>query len=106
MILELANQGVEIDEINGEVPSARISGLTGLGLDVLEDKVIELSTKMKLFEDMECAAQCYVVETNVDEQGMVNACIVVKKGKLNLDDQFVCGTSEGRIKFMINDTGS
>jgi translation initiation factor IF-2 len=67
LILELANQGVEIDEINGEVPSARISGLTGLGIDILEDKVIELSKKLKLFEDMECSAQCYVVETNVDE---------------------------------------
>lgn len=40
VILELANEGIEVDEINGDVPSAWISGLTGLGLDILEDKVI------------------------------------------------------------------
>lgn len=55
---------------------------------------------------MNCSAQCYVVETNVEEDtGMLTACIVVKKGKLRIDDQFVCGVSEGWVKFMINDKG-
>jgi translation initiation factor IF-2 len=56
LILELANQGIEIDELNGEIPSARISGLTGVGLDILEEKVIKLAKSLKLFEDMNCAA--------------------------------------------------
>jgi len=45
-----------LDEIDGEVPSARISGLTGMGLDILEEKVIKLADKLKLYEDMECSA--------------------------------------------------
>jgi len=70
--------------------------LKGIGLDILEDKIIKVAKEMKLFEDMECPAQCFVVETKIDEQtNMINASIVVKKGVLKLEDQFVCGTSDG-----------
>lgn len=57
LIFDLAtNYGLEVDEIDGEIPSARISGLTGLGLDELEDKVIKLSESLKLYEDQDCSA--------------------------------------------------
>jgi len=36
LIIALADHGIELDEIGGDVPSARISGLTGFGLDNLE----------------------------------------------------------------------
>lgn len=43
LIIALADHGIELDEIGGDVPSARISGLTGFGLDNLEQKIIEVS---------------------------------------------------------------
>lgn len=58
-----------------------------MGIDILEDKVIKLADSLKLYEDMECLAQCYVVETNIEEEsGMLTACIVVKKGIIRIDD--------------------
>jgi translation initiation factor IF-2 len=31
--------------------------------------------------------------------------VLVKRGTLHIDDIFVCGTDEGKIRFMINDKG-
>lgn len=59
---------------------------------------------MKLYEDNSCPAQCFIVETNLEPQtNIINVCLVVKKGMLKLDDLFVCGTSEGKVKQILND---
>ena len=107
VIMDLANHGLELDEVGGDIPSARISGLKGTGLDVIEDKIIKVAKDMKLFEDRECDAQCFVVETKFDEQtNMIQACVVVKKGILKQENLFVCGISDGRVRYMLDDFGN
>jgi len=106
VVFDLINWGFEIDELDGPVPSARIAAVSGLGFDELEDKIVTMAENMKLYEDFECPAQCFVVETEIsDKTGMLTACIVVKKGVLRVEDDFVCGTSQGKIRYMINDHG-
>jgi len=43
-----------LDEVGGNVPSARISALNDIGLDILEEKIVQTANKMNLFEDMDC----------------------------------------------------
>jgi translation initiation factor IF-2 len=51
-------------------------------------------------------AQCFVIESNFDEKStQITATIIVKKGSLRVEDTFVCGIHEGKVRFMINDQG-
>jgi len=106
VILNLGQLGIETEDIGGTVPTAKISAFTGLGLEELEQKIIAISEKMSLIEDNECKAQCFIVETNLEPlTNIIHVSLVVKKGILKLDDLFVCGTAEGKIKQILNDKG-
>lgn len=106
VILNLGNLGLETEDVGGTVPTAKISAFTGKGLDELEQKIVKISEQMNLFEDNECLAQCFIVETNLEPlTNIINVSLVVKKGVLNLDQLFVCGTAEGKIKQILNDKG-
>lgn len=45
-----------MDELDGIVPSARISALSGLGCDDLEDKLTKMGEELRLFEDQQSDA--------------------------------------------------
>ena len=45
-----------------------------------------------------------MIETHI-ENGQIVACVVVRKGTLSVNDTFVCGLSDGRVKFMRDDNG-
>ena len=51
-------------------------------------------------------AQCIVIESDVDEKsGQITASVVVKKGTLRSDDLFVAGSTEGKVRYLMNDMG-
>lgn len=47
-----------------------------------------------------------MIESNFDEKTtQITATVLVKKGTLHLEDVFVCGVHEGKVRFLINDQG-
>ena len=51
VILDLIAEGVELDEVGGDVPSARISALNQTGLDQLEERITDLAESLDLKDD-------------------------------------------------------
>lgn len=84
-----------------------ISAKQKINLDKLEQKLVEVAhSKVDLMEDFSCRAQCFIIESNFDEKStQITATVLVKKGILKQDDFFVCGISEGKVRFMKNDQG-
>lgn len=84
-----------------------ISAKEKINLDILEEKIIEVAeNKLDLKEDLNSKAQCFVIESNFDEKTtQITATVLVKKGTLHLEDVFVCGIHEGKVRFLINDQG-
>ena len=107
LILDLAEENeIEVDEIGGEIPSAQISALNKINLVELEEKVIELAEELDLKEEHDCNAECLIVESNLDEESsQITASVVVRKGVLSVGDSFVCGVTEGKVKFILEDKG-
>ena len=68
VVFDLINWNLEIDELDGPIPSARISALSGLGFEELENKIVNMAESLELYEDFECPAQCFVVETTISEK--------------------------------------
>lgn len=61
---------------------------------------------MQLKEDFATHAQCYVIDSNFDEKAnLIAATVIVRRGTLKLEDHFVCGTDEGRLRIMTDDRG-
>ena len=106
LMFSLAEHGVEVEDVGGDIPCAQVSALNKIGLDVLEQKVIQLAESLKLKEAHDCPAECIIVESNHDEDSsQVTACVVVRKGVLKVGDPFVCGLTEGKVKFILYDGG-
>ena len=107
VMLDLASHNLVPEQLGGDVICVPISAKERTNLDILEQKIIEVSeTKLSLKEDINSKAQCFVIESNFDEKTtQITATVLVKKGTLRQEDVFVCGTGEGKVRFMINDQG-
>ncbi|CAI2381679.1 unnamed protein product [Moneuplotes crassus] len=104
LILDLADKGIELDEIGGDIPSAQISALNKTGLPYLEDKIIELAENLDLKEEHDCNAECLIVESNIDKDTKnVTASVVNRKGVLQVGDSFICGYTEGKVRYILED---
>ena len=59
-----------------------------------------------MLEDYTTQAQCIVIESDVDEKSnQITATVIVKKGTLHVDDLFVSGVHDGKVRLMMNDMG-
>ena len=107
LIFDLAQEGIELDELGGNIPSARISAVNKTGLEILEDRIVELSESLNLKEDYSWKFEGTIIESNVDEQSsLIKACVLVRKGILSIGDSFIWGMTEGRVKYILRDKGN
>ena len=59
-----------------------------------------------MLEDYTTQAQCIVIESDIDEKnGQITATVIVKKGTLHVDDLFVSGIYDGKVRIIMNDMG-
>lgn len=105
-MLDLENNGIVTEDLGGQVSCVPISAKEHVNINVLENKISEVAAKkLNLMEDHARKSQCIVIESNVeDKSGQTIATVLVKKGKLSLNDTFVCGLHEGKVKFMRDDS--
>ena len=62
--------------------------------------------QLNLMEDHKMKAQCLTIESNYEEKsGQLTATVLVKKGVLKVNETFVCGLHEGKVKYMKDDNG-
>jgi translation initiation factor IF-2 len=76
-------------------------------LDKLKEKIKEVAhERVNLLEDYTTKAQCIVIESDVDEKSnQITATVIVKKGTLRLEDLFVSGVNDGKVRLLMNDMG-
>ncbi len=107
VLLDLSSHNLIPEQLGGDVICVPISAKEGTNLDLLEEKIIEVANKkLDLKEELNSKAQCFVIESNFDDKTtQITATVLVKKGTLRQEDVFVCGTNEGKVRFLINDQG-
>ena len=76
-------------------------------MDELKEKIKEVADeRVNLLEDYTTQAQCIIIESDVDEKsGFITATVIVKKGTLHVDDLFVSGIHDGKVRLIQNDMG-
>ena len=102
---ELADYGVLIEEWGGTTPVAKISGLTGEGVDDLLELILLQAEVMDLKANPTGQVLATVIESHLSRtQGSV-ATVLVQNGTLKLGDIVAVGRAHGKVRSMEDDKG-
>jgi translation initiation factor IF-2 len=103
---ELTEHDVITEELGGDVPSVQISALTGEGVDDLLE-VIDLIAQLEEFKANPATdASGVVVEAQVERGKGAVASVIVQRGTLKIGDAFVAGAVSGRVRALMDESGS
>jgi translation initiation factor IF-2 len=102
---ELADFGVLIEEWGGNVPVAKISGMTGQGVDDLLDLILLQAEVMELKANPKGQTMGTVIESNLSKTLGSVATILIQNGTLNAGDIVSVGKGAGKVRTMTDDTG-
>ncbi|KAG9293359.1 hypothetical protein G9A89_007605 [Geosiphon pyriformis] len=101
----LLAHGIDLEEFGGETQAVEVSGLTGYGLDSLEESIIVLAEIMDLRAEIDIPSEGVVIESQIERGRGDVATILIKRGTLKLGSVVVGGTAWCRVRSMIDDKG-
>ncbi|KAK9475448.1 uncharacterized protein V1510DRAFT_358995 [Dipodascopsis tothii] len=105
VLSDLAANDIDIEDYGGETQVVRVSGLTGQGIDTLEDAIVTLSEIQDYRAPQQCAAEGWVLES-VMKKGRGNvATVLVRRGVLKAGCELVAGTCRARVRSLRDENG-
>lgn len=96
--LQLASEGLLLEDMGGDVQVVEVSALKKTGLDNLEESLLLQAELMDLKSRVDGPAQAYVVEARLDRGRGPLATAIVKAGTLVCGQHVVVGSEWGRIR--------
>ncbi len=102
---ELADYGVLIEEWGGTTPIAKISGLTGQGVDELLELILLQAEVMELKANPNGQVLATVIESNLSRTQGPTATVLVQNGTLKLGDIVALGKAHGKVRSMEDSVG-
>ncbi|KAJ8764931.1 hypothetical protein K2173_010396 [Erythroxylum novogranatense] len=103
--VQLVSEGLQLEEMGGDVQVVEISAVEKTGLDNLEEALLLQAEMMDLKARVDGPAQAYVVEARIDKGRGPLATTIVKAGTLVLGQHVVIGSEWGRIRAIRDMTG-
>ncbi len=104
-IKQLAEKGLIRDSVGGDTVMVPISALKGTGVNELLDMVLLLAEMNELKADLKAPAKGVVIETKKETGRGIVATVILQEGILKRGDYFICGSTYGRVKSMVDDRG-
>lgn len=102
---ELANMNYLVEEWGGKYQSQDISAKTGMGVDLLLEKVCLEADILDLKANPNRRAIGSVIESSLDKGRGYVATVLVQNGTMRVGDVMLAGTFSGRVKAMFNERG-
>jgi translation initiation factor IF-2 len=102
---ELADQRLLVEEWGGETIAVEISAKLGTNVDRLLEVILLVAEMLELRTAHDRPARGTVIEARKDTGRGIVSTVLVQGGTLRLGDPFVCGTSHGKVRAMVNDLG-
>lgn len=104
---ELAEEGVLVTDLGGEIEAVEISAKTGQGVDKLLEMITVMAELLEFEADPAAPLEAVVIESELDKfQGPI-VSVVVKAGTLKVRQEILVAESKvgGRIKALIDEKG-
>ncbi|XP_021891620.1 uncharacterized protein LOC110809938 [Carica papaya] len=96
--IQLASEGLQLEEMGGDIQVVEVSAVKKTGLDSLEEALLLQADMMDLKARVDGPAQAYVVEARLDKGRGPLATAIVKAGTLVCGQHVVVGREWGRIR--------
>lgn len=103
---ELSEHGLIPEDWGGDTIFVQLSALTGKGIDELLEMILLVSELEDYKANPGRSAAGTVIEAELDKGRGPAASLLIQKGTLNVGDSIVVGGTFGRVRTMVNDTGS
>ena len=102
---ELSENKLIVESWGGKVQSIEVSAKTGEGIDDLLDSVIMEADLLELKANPKIKARGIIVEAKLDKGFGPLGTLLVQKGTLRIGDPFICGSSSGKVRALLNERG-
>ena len=102
---ELAQHGIQVVDMGGEVEAVAISALKGTGVDALLDTLVVMADLQNISGDAEAPLRAVVIESAMDARRGVTASVIVQQGTLRVRQAVQTEDSSGRIRMLVDDKG-
>lgn len=103
--VQLASEGLQLEEMGGDIQVVEVSAVKKTGLDKLEEALLLQAELMDLKSRFDGPAQAYVVEARLDRGRGPLATAIVKAGTLVCGQHVVVGAEWGKIRAIRDMTG-
>ncbi|KAJ3401106.1 hypothetical protein CcCBS67573_g07317 [Chytriomyces confervae] len=101
----LIRYGLLVEDYGGEVPAVEVSGLTGLGLDQLEETIVAVSEMADIRGDATGPVEATVIESRVVKGKGNVTTMLVTRGTLKSGQILVAGTSWCKVRTLTDERG-
>jgi translation initiation factor IF-2 len=102
---QLTELGLIPEDYGGDTIVVPVSARTGEGIERLLEMILLQADLMELKANPNRSARGTVVESQLDRGRGPVATVLIQEGTLHSGDPFVCGTSYGRVRAMLNHLG-
>lgn len=102
---QLSAMNILVEEWGGKFQTQEISGKTGLGVDLLLEKVLLEADMLDLKANPNKRAVGTVIESALDKGRGIVTTVLIQAGTLKVGDPILAGCFSGRVKALHNDRG-
>src|SRR3989454_9739170 len=102
----LVAQAVVPEDYGGDSPFVPVSAKTGAGIDTLLGQVLLQAEVLELKAPVDTLAKGLVIEARLDKGRGPVATVLVQSGTLRRGDIVLAGSSFGRVRAMLDESGS
>ncbi len=102
---ELAEHGVVSEEWGGTSVFVEVSAKKRIGIEHLLEMILLQAEVMEIRANPNKPARGYIIEAKLDKGRGPVATILIHSGTLREADAFVAGTSSGKVRALVSDTG-
>jgi len=103
---QLSEQGLMPESYGGETVTVPVSAKTGEGFDELLENILVVAELEELKSNPKAPASGYVIEGERDPGRGPVATLLLSRGTLNKGDVVLAGTAYGRVRAMLDYTGT
>lgn len=102
---DLMTNGVEVEDYGGEIQAVPVSGLTGKGLDDLENAIVTLAEILDIRTPDTGTPEGWVIESSVKKGRGNVASMIIRRGTLKTGNFIVAGKTWCKVRAMTDEAG-
>ncbi len=102
---QLQEKGLAAEDWGGETGICPVAAPKGQGVNELLDRILLECEMLELKASSQQTPRGTVIEAQVEQGRGPTATVIVRMGTLKIGDAFICGSYDGKVKSLIDDSG-